>query len=680
MTDRAYSDPAARNHGADSAAHAGLRATSGDATPDTAARRTRRASELGWLAAICLILTVAGPWLFDTYLLNILIKALFFAIAAVTVDLLWGYTGYLTFGQSAFFGVGAYAAGLVFTHLGFSPGMAWLAFAAALGAAAIVAAITGWLSFYRGASPFFATVISLVLPIVLTQLALSGGTFTGSSSGLTGYETFDLSLEAWYVIAALSLSVIALLAWVAVRSDGGRLLVALRDNESRCAYLGMNTASIRIALLVVCGTVASAAGFGYGAFSGVVAPELAGFVFGTELIIWVALGGRGTIWGPVIGTIAINVAASYLSGSMPFVWQLILGVAFIAVILLLPRGLLPLLLALLGRRTAAAPAPDLRSRAVTVSAGMPGASALTGMSASAVQPASRVALSSTSATASALTMHGVAKHFGSLKVLEGIDLQADGGELLGLIGPNGAGKTTLMRCISDGQERSAGTIQLCGHDIAHHAPDRCVRFGLGRKFQNANVFDTLTVAESLRIASTLRAAPSWLKRAPHLALPDYALEVLRTTGLDRKLDTITHDLSHGEQQALELAMVLALEPRVILLDEPTAGLTKTERTQIGQVLSSLAHTYGLCCLLVEHDLDFVQEVATRIVVLHQGRIVMQGSFKDVVESELVRTIYAGTAQTAIGTDAENLQRQAGQHSAPDASTPSASALIRPQGA
>ena len=102
-------------------------------------------------------------------------------------------------------------------------------------------------------------------------------------------------------------------------------------------------------------------------------------------------------------------------------------------------------------------------------------------------------------------------------------------------------------------------------------------------------------------------------------------------------------LSHGQQQALELAMVLALEPRVVLLDEPTAGLSKDERARIGQVLSALAHTHGLCCLLVEHDLDFVAEVATRIIVLHQGRIVMDGSFREVAESELVRTIYAGNA-------------------------------------
>ncbi|HEY9272214.1 ABC transporter permease subunit [Achromobacter sp.] len=588
---------------------------------DASARTSRSRSLLG-LAGLCLVLTAVGPWLFDTYLLNVLIKALFFAVTAVTVDVLWGYTGYLTFGQSAFFGVGAYAAGLAFTHYGFSPAVAALAALAAVGAAALLALVTGWLSFYRGASPFFATVISLVLPIVLMQLVLSGGTYTGSSSGLTGYETFDLSLEAWYVIAAGGLSAVALLAWVVVRSDGGRLLVALRDNEARCSYLGLTTAHWRIALLVVCGAVAGLAGFGYGAFSGVVAPELTGFVFGTELIIWVALGGRGTIWGPVLGAILINVAGSYLSGNMPFVWQLLLGVTFVLVILLLPRGLLPLLTAPWRGRVAKAATPALGERAV---------------------PPRQAG-----GAARALSLAGVSKHFGSLKVLEGIDLQANGGELVGLIGPNGAGKTTLMRCIADGAERSQGRLELYGHEVRRDGPEQCVRHGLGRKFQNANVFDTLTVAESLRIATTLREPPSWWRRAPTLDLPPYALETLRVTGLDQCLDSVARDLSHGQQQALELAMVLALEPGIVLLDEPTAGLSKAERLQIGHVLSSLAHRYGLCCLLVEHDLDFVKEIATRIVVLHQGRIVMDGGFREVVESELVRTIYAGSATAAQG--------------------------------
>ena len=571
------------------------------------------------LAGIALI--AFGPWIFGTYLLNILIKAFFFAIVAVTVDMLWGYTGYLTFGQSAFFGLGAYAAGLVFTHAGFSISTALAALGLAIAGTALVGALVGWLSFYRGASPFFATVISLVLPIVLTQLLLSGGAWTGSSSGLTGYETFDLPLEAWYWIAGTALALVALLGWLIVRSDAGQVLTAIRDNESRCTYLGIRTSQVKIILLSATAVVAGLAGFGYGSFSGVVAPELSGFVLGTEFIIWVALGGRGTLWGPLLGAVLISVVSAYLSSSMPFAWQLVLGCAFVFVIVLLPQGLVPLLLRPLHRSGPGAFEPALIERIARPKTGR-------------------------HAAAPALVMQGVAKHYGHLKVLQGIDLTADEGQLVGLIGPNGAGKTTLMRCMSDGAERTAGGVNLCGHDIRTLPPEECVRFGLGRKFQNANIFDTLTVAACLRIAGTILERPSLFTRSPTLALPSYALEVARTTGLAGKLSAVAKDLSHGEQQALELAMVLALEPKVVLLDEPTAGLTKTERTQIGRILSSLALHHGLCCLLVEHDLDFVQEIATRIVVLHQGLIVMQGSFEEVVHSDLVKTIYAGSAHAA----------------------------------
>jgi branched-chain amino acid transport system permease protein len=594
-----------------------------DTTAAAAAGRPRRHATgrgLAFLAVGGLALVALGPFIFDTYLLNVLIKAYFFAIAALTVDLLWGYTGYLTFGQSAFFGVGAYAAGLAFTHYGFSPTVVALALAAAVAGTAILAAFVGWLSFYRGASPFFATVISLVLPIVLTQLVLSGGEWTGSSSGLTGYESFDLSLEGWYWVAGIALAGVGAAGWVVTRSDGGRLLTALRDNETRCEYLGVRVPRARILLLVVMAVVAGLAGFGYGAFSGVVAPELTGFVLGTELIIWVALGGRGTLWGPLVGAVLINVASAYLSGSMPFAWQLVLGVAFVAVILLLPHGLVPLLLRPFGLGRLAPRVPALVSRDL---------------------PARR------DPAAVALEMRDVSRRFGSLQVLRGITLTARAGELVGLIGPNGAGKTTLMRCLSDGTDRSGGTIVLCGHDIGRQPPQACVRDGLGRKFQNANIFDTLTVAESLRIAGSLHERPSFWRRSDTLRMPPYALEVVRATGLDRKLDAVARDLSHGEQQALELAMVLALAPRVVLLDEPTAGLSKHERSRIGEILASLAHRHGLCCLLVEHDLDFVEQIATRIVVLHQGAIVMDGSFAEVVGSELVKTIYAGTGQTEV---------------------------------
>jgi branched-chain amino acid transport system permease protein len=243
----------------------------------------------------------------------------------------------------------------------------------------------------------------------------------------------------------------------------------------------------------------------------------------------------------------------------------------------------------------------------------------------------------------AIALRDVARSFGKLAVLQGISFSARPGELVSLVGPNGAGKTTLMRCLSDGAERSAGTVAINGHDIAALPPHRCVAFGLGRKFQTANVFDTLSVGECLAVARARLAFPSPWRRAVTLALPDAALAILRATGLDAALGTQAALLSHGQKQALELAMVLALEPSVVLLDEPTAGLTAPERRRIGGVLTELADTHGLCLLLVEHDLDFVREISSRVVVLHQGKLVLDGTVAEIVGSELVRTIYAGAA-------------------------------------
>jgi branched-chain amino acid transport system permease protein len=164
---------------------------------------------------------------------------------------------------------------------------------------------------------------------------------------------------------------------------------------------------------------------------------------------------------------------------------------------------------------------------------------------------------------------------------------------------------------------------------------------VGRKFQNANTFDALSVAQSLRIARGRLQRPSLWTRAATLDLPEGALRVMQATGLDAQLGIEVRHLSHGQKQALELAMVLALEPSVLLLDEPTAGLTRPERQLIGTVLVDLADKQRLCIVLVEHDLDFVREISSRVVVLHQGRIVLDGTVAQVVESELVRTIYSG---------------------------------------
>jgi branched-chain amino acid transport system permease protein len=174
-----------------------------------------------------------------------------------------------------------------------------------------------------------------------------------------------------------------------------------------------------------------------------------------------------------------------------------------------------------------------------------------------------------------------------------------------------------------------------------------VGFGIGRSFQTTSLFETLTVAECLRLARQRLDGTRMLSYAPMLALPDSARRVIIATGLDQQLAIECRYLSHGMKRALELAMVLALEPSVLLLDEPTAGLTKAERTLIGSILVDLVQREGLCTLIIEHDLEFVREISTRIIVLHQGKVLLDGSVAEVVGSELVRTIYAGGARQEL---------------------------------
>ncbi|NZD49943.1 ATP-binding cassette domain-containing protein [Rhizobium leguminosarum] len=569
------------------------------------------------LALAALLLIVFGPMFLGRFSLNVLTRSMIYAMLAITVDLLWGYTGVLTFGQAAFFGVGAYATAMVLTHIGASPALFVVALVAAVLVPLVLGLAVGWLSFYHGSTSLYATVISLVVPIVVTQLVFSGGTWTGSSSGLVGYETLPLGLPGYFRLSGACLLVLAVLAIVFVRSDAGRLLAAIRDNEARIAYLGMNPARLKIVLTAVLAGVCGLAGFLYANASGVVAPENTGFVFGTELVVWTALGGRGTIIGPLFGAIGIDYLSASLSGDLPFLWQLIIGALFVAMIILLPGGLASLVTRFLQSANSSSTLKSLPTRIVAKDGAL--------------------------ASKSLLSIRGLGKSYGSFSVLKGIDLEIGAGELVSLVGPNGAGKTTLMRCLSDGTQQIEGQVDIIGTNIAGRAPERIVALGVGRKFQVASIFDSMTIGECLKMARFSRERPDPMRSLTEIMLPAAAAEILTLTGMADMLDKPVSLLSHGQRQALELAMVVALEPRIILLDEPTAGLTKIERMTIGTILKKLTDEMGFAAILVEHDLDFVRDISSRIVVLHQGKLVLDGTVNEVVNSETVRTIYAGGA-------------------------------------
>jgi branched-chain amino acid transport system permease protein len=606
---------------------------------------------------------LASPLALDEYAQQILSQAFFFAIAAITVDLLWGYTGILTFGQSAFFGTGVYTVALALAYYVEGTLATAGAILVAMVAAALVGAGVGWLSFWDRASPIYVAIVTLALPVVFTQIILSGGAYTGSSSGLPIPAPF-LSITEWFWISGGLLLLVAVAAYVLVSSDAGRILVAIRENEERCRYLGLRTSGLKIRLLAGCGAVAALAGAFYVLFASVAAHSYGDFVFGTEMVVWTALGGRGTLIGPVLGTVAVNYVSALLGGNLPFVWLLFVGFAFVLVVVYLPQGLAPAIGTGLSRLTGAA------GRALTGGRGRraPAARALTlraGPRVAGREPRADAPVARPEGPAAAghegtahtgpdarqegaagagppvLELRGVTRQYGSLQVLRGITLQARRGEVLGIVGPNGAGKTTLLRCIADGRERSGGEVAINGHPIERLPPHRCVALGVSRKFQTPNVFDALTVLDCLRVARSYRRPASLWRRSLTLELPEPALHAVEVSGLDAVLGERAGHLSHGAKQALELAMVLALEPAVLLLDEPTAGLTREERTAIGSVLTELARSHRLCILLIEHDLDFVREISTRLVVLHMGQILADGPLAEVADSELIRTIYIG---------------------------------------
>src|SRR5438034_4998266 len=285
-------------------------------------------------------LLAASPLVLGEYAQQILSQAFFFAIAAITVDLLWGYTGILTFGQSAFFGVGVYTVALALAYyvegaLGTAAVML-----GAMVAAALIGAAVGWLSFFDRASPIYVAIVTLALPVVFTQVILSGGAYTGSSSGLP-IPVPAFSIMQWYWVSGGLLLLVVLVSSVLVSSDTGRLLVAIRENEERCRYLGLRTSRLKIRLMAACSAVAALAGSGYVLFGSVAALSYGDFVFGTELVVWTALGGRGTLVGPILGTVGVNDVSAVLGGNLPFVWLLFVGFAFVLVVVYLPQGLVP---------------------------------------------------------------------------------------------------------------------------------------------------------------------------------------------------------------------------------------------------------------------------------------------------------------------------------------------------
>jgi len=249
---------------------------------------------------------------------------------------------------------------------------------------------------------------------------------------------------------------------------------------------------------------------------------------------------------------------------------------------------------------------------------------------------------------SLLEVNGVSKRFGSLAALEDVSLAVEDGELRAIIGPNGAGKTTFFNLISGLFPPSAGSVRFEGRDVTALAPEERVRRGMARTFQITEVFPELSVADNLRIAVEIAAGrrlSPWLGGTARLSVEKRVAELLAMGGLIDKKAVRAAALSHGDQRAVEIMMSLALKPRLLLLDEPTAGMGDRETYDIARLIRRLHRQGGQTIMLIEHDMRVVFNLADRIMVLAEGRPLADGPPKVIAESEAVQAAYLGKAKT-----------------------------------
>ena len=248
---------------------------------------------------------------------------------------------------------------------------------------------------------------------------------------------------------------------------------------------------------------------------------------------------------------------------------------------------------------------------------------------------------------SLLRVQNVSRHFGSLVAVDGVSLVVEPGELRAVIGPNGAGKTTFFNLISGFFPPTAGSIVFDGQDVTRWSPQQRVVGGMARTFQITEIFPELSVRENLRIpievAAGLRLRP-WLSRRADARIRERESELLSMGGLADKADRLVGELSHGDQRATEIMMSIALNPRLLLLDEPTAGMGDQETYDVARLIRRLHREHKLSIVLIEHDMRVVFNLADRIMVLAEGAMLAEGTADEIARDERVQAAYLGTTE------------------------------------
>ncbi len=607
-------------------------------------------------------------------------------ILALSLVLVWGYCGIFSFGQAAVYGIGGYAYGVFALNVAERTGETLSALVVAAVAGAIFAAALGYFMFYGNLSNVYVAIVTLATALVLFAIVNStsgagyriGDAVLGGYNGMTriprityrlpGGEATLLTRVQFFTVCVSVALVLALALRHVGRRPFGRIAAAVRENETRSSLLGYDVRRHKLLVFTLGGAIAGLAGGFYAAWGRFMSPTVFSLKPAALVVIWTLVGGRFSVGGAFVGVLTVEGLSSWLGGPSGDREPILVGALLILIVLGLRGGVVPTLGRLWRRHGPAAATGDDRrveeraaadgddvAGAAPAGAGGLGAGLDLGLGhhldgETASGPSGDSAGESTGPESAGsrgalLEVRGVSKRFGGVTALDDVTLGFAPRQASCIIGPNGAGKSTLFGVLTGYHTVNTGAILLNGEDITRLGPHRRACLGLGIKMQVPSVYAALPALENLWLAA-------YAASGDRAAARTRAAGILDGLGLSEVADLPAGILAHGQRQWLEIGMALATDPSVILLDEPTAGMTREETERTEQLIARLARRATV--VVVEHDMEFVRRLDAPISVLHMGGLFTRGTFDELSRDERVLNIYLGrrTDGPAGRTDAD----------------------------
>jgi ABC-type branched-subunit amino acid transport system ATPase component/ABC-type branched-subunit amino acid transport system permease subunit len=577
------------------------------------------------LLLVVLVLATAPLYAdYTPFYLGLLTEVLVFGLFALAFDVMLGHAGVMSLGHSAFLGVAAYSTGLLLARFRAPVEVSLLAGAAA---GLVTALLVGGLVLRKRG--VYLAMLTLAMSQVFYYAALMWTPVTGGTDGLGNLPVLYLSeplgwrlskrpITRYYVIAGIIFVAMLIIRHV-LASPLGRAMRAVKANETRAAACGYDTRRVKLAAFAISGLFSGLAGGLLTLVLEFVPIENIHWPMSGTVLIMALFGGTGTLLGPFVGAGVFIWMRDFLSKHLEY-WEVFVGGAFVLIVLFLPDGIVGSLNRLLARRRPAATA--------SADARLPEPERLV-----------RARPASADGGAPLLESRGLAKDFGGLTAVNGVDFQVRRGELRSVIGPNGAGKTTFFNLLTGVLPSSRGQIFFKGRDITHLPAHAVSRLGIARSYQVTNIFGDLSVFENVRIAAQSRVTHyrCWGNADRLREVNRRAEEILTSLGLDAKRHVRGAELSHGEQRYLEIGIALATEPDFLLLDEPTAGMSPEETQRTAAFVRKLAGRVTI--VLVEHDMEVVMGISDRVTVLNYGEVLAEGTPAEIRDNADVRRVY-----------------------------------------